>query len=263
MRNVISILRREVLSFFVSPIAYFVITGFLLLAGYFFFNLLAYFNLMIQRYNALAAYRQGLEAPNLNQLVVEPYYHTLLVILVFLIPVLTMRAIAEERKRGTFELLMTSPLSVGQIVLGKFLGVGFVVLIMSLLIFAFPLLLVVLGDPGPELKPVLNGLLTVFLCGLSFSAVSMAVSSFTENQIVAAISGMVTLLLLYVIHSPAETLEESWKWGAAVLRYLSPVMQAQEMIRGVFSLEAAVYFLSLILVGLFVSGRALDAQRWR
>ena len=261
MRNIYSIFKREVLAFFVSPIAYFVITGFVLLAAYFFFNLLGIFNIMIMRFNAMAAYRQGMTAPNLNQWVVEPFFQTLLVILVFLIPVLTMRTIAEERKRGTFELLMTSPVSIGEIVLGKFLSVGFVVLLMSLLIFCFPLLLMWLGEPGPEALPVLNGLLTVLLCGLGFASVAMAVSSFTENQIVAAVSGMVTLLLLYVIHAPAEALGDNI--AGAVLRYLSPVMQAQDMLRGVLSTKALIYFLSLIVMGIFVSSRALEAQRWR
>jgi len=260
MRNIVSVCRREILAFFVSPIAYFVITGFVLLSGYFFFNLLAVFNVMVGRFNAMAAYRGGMNAPNLNQWVVEPYYHTLLVILVFLIPVLTMRTIAEEKRRGTFELLMTSPLSVLEIVLGKFLGAAFVVLLMTLLIFSFPLLLMVFGQPGPEAAPVLNGLMTVLLCALAFAAISMAVSSFTENQIVGAVSGMVTLLLLYVIHSPAEALGEGWV--SRVLQYLSPVLQAEDMIRGVLSIKALVYFGSLIVFGLFLSCRAVDARRW-
>ncbi len=259
MRNMIAIARREILSFFVSPVAYFVITGWVLLAGYFFFNLLGFFNIMLMRYQSMP-YRDVSHAPNLNQWVVEPYYGTLLVILVFLVPMLTMRLFAEERRRGTFELLMTSPLSVVDIVLGKFVGVFFVLLVMTLFAFAFPLLLVLLGDPGPELLPVLSGLLGVFACALAFTAVSMAVSSFTENQIVAVVSSMVTLLLLYVIHSPAETLQGT---AADILVYLSPVAQTRDMLRGVLSIKAGVYFFSLTAFGLFLSNRALEAHRWR
>ncbi len=260
MRNIFSICRREILSFFVSPVAYFVLSGFVLLAGYFFFNLLGIFNIMVARYQAMMQFRQGGQSPNLNQWVVEPYYHTLLIILVFLIPVLTMRTIAEEKRRGTFELLMTSPLSIGQIVAGKFLGVAFVLFLMVLAAFSFPMLLVLFGDPGPEFAPVLSGLLAVFLCGLGFAAVSMGVSAFTENQIVAAISGMVTLLLLYVIHSPAEAVGGS---VATVLEFLSPVMQSRDLIRGVVTTTSSFYFISLVLFGLFLSHRALEAQRWR
>lgn len=258
MRNIISIFRRETLAFFVSPVAYFVIAGFVLLAGYFFFNLLQMYNLILARYAMMP--QMGMQAPNLNQWVVEGYYHTLLIILVFLIPVLTMRTIAEEKRRGTFELLATSPLSVREIVIGKFLGVGFIVLLMVALVAIFPLLLVYFGNPGPEWKPIVSGLVGVLLCALGFASVGIAISAFTENQVIAAVTSMVALLLLYVIHSPAEAL------GGAMgdlLVYLSPVMQARDLLKGVISLKAIIYFLSLITLGLFLSQRALDAQRWR
>jgi len=259
MRNIIAIARREVLSFFVSPIAYFVITGFILLAGYFFFNLLGIFNVIVQRYNAMPPmYRGAGPGPNLNEWVVEGFYQTLVVILVFLVPLLTMRTIAEEKKRGTFELLVTSPVSVSEIVLGKYLGTAFVVLILMLGAFSFPLLLCFYGEP--EIKPIFSGILALSLCTLSFASIGMAVSSFTENQIVAGISSMVTLLLLYVIHSPAEALE-----GPArdFLFAMSPVMQLKDMMNGVLTIKSIVYFLSLIGLGIFLSQRALEAYRWR
>src|SRR5258708_2334301 len=154
MRNIYAIFRRELLSFFVSPIAYFVITGFVLLGGYFFFNLLTMFNTMVVRFAAIPG-RAQYDAPNLNQWVVEPFYQPLIVVLVFLIPLLTMQALAEEKRRGTFELLATSPISVGEIVLGKFLGLATVLAIMIAMIFFFPLFLVIFSEPGPELAPVL------------------------------------------------------------------------------------------------------------
>jgi ABC-2 type transport system permease protein len=155
-------------------------------------------------------------------------------------------------------LLVTSPVHVREIVWGKFLGVSAIVMIMMLMIFMFPALLCIFGNP--EIAPILSGLLAVSLCTLGFVSVGMAVSSFTENQIVAAVSSMVTLLLLYVIHSPAESLGGV---PAAVLNYLSPVMQARDMLRGVITLSSCVYFLSLISFGLFMSERALEAYRWR
>jgi ABC-2 type transport system permease protein len=260
MRNILAICRRELLSFFVSPIAYVVITGFVLLAGYFFFNLLSIFSVMFVRFQAMASFNPGAEGPNLNQWVVEPFYFTLVIILVFLVPVLTMRLLAEERKRGTFELLITSPLSVMEIVLGKFLGVAGVLFVMCTLCFAFPLLLVYFGQPGPELYPVLSGWLGLFLCSLAFASIALAVSAFTENQIVAAVSGIVALLLLYVIHSPAEALEGT---PATVLKALSPVLQMQDLVRGVISIQSLAYFGLLVILGLFLSQRAIDAQRFR
>lgn len=257
MRNAFAICRRELLAFFVSPVAYFVITGFLLLAAYFFFMLLLQFNMFLMQYQQMP-YMMGNQLPNLNQWVVEPYYGTLLVVLIFLVPLLTMRVFAEDKRRGTFELLVTSPLSVGEIVFGKFLGVAAVVVVMMLLIFAFPLLLSLYA--GPEFYPVLSGLLGILLYTFGLVAVGMAVSAFTENQIVAGIVGMVALLLLYMIHWPAQSFGGN---TAEVLNSLSPVMEVKDLLRGVISLKAIVYFISLISVGLFVSLRALEAYRWR
>lgn len=259
MRNVLAVCRRELLSFFVLPVAYFVITGFILLAGYFFFNLLGTFNVLLSRYSMM---RFGGLPPqlNLNQFVVEGYYHTLLVVLVFMIPLLTMRLVAEERRRGTFELLVTSPLSVAQIVLGKYLGVSVIIGVMMLAVLCFPLLLCLFSSPAPEIYPILSGFLGLLLAGLMFAAVSMGVSAFTENQIVAGVSGMVVLLLLYVIHAPAESLGGT---AGEVLMYLSPVMQVRDMLQGVISLKALVYFASFIVLGLFFSQRALESYRWR
>ena len=256
MRNIIAICKRELLSFFVSPIAYFVITGFTLLVGFFFFN---YFSLFLRMYQ-MSAYlsMRGMPLPNLNQTIIEGVYQTMLVILVFLVPLLTMRIVAEDKKRGTFELLLTSPVSVFEIVMGKFLSLAVVITIMLGISSIFPLLLIVYGSP--EIPPIISGFVGVLLCTLGFASIGMAVSSFTENQIVAGVSSMVTLLLLYVIQAPAESLHGT---VAEVLRYLSPVDQVQDFVRGVITLKATVYFFSLISLGLFLSQRALDALRWR
>jgi ABC-2 type transport system permease protein len=257
MRNILAICKRELLSFFVSPVAYFVITGFALLVGFFFFNYLAFFARMYEM-SQMMAFRGGAELPNLNQMVIEGLFQTMVVILVFLIPLLTMRIIAEEKRRGTFELLITSPVSVLQVVWGKFLSLAVVIVAMLAVSFIFPLLLMVYGTP--EIPPILLGFFGVVLCALAFASIGMAVSSFTENQIVAGVSSMVVLLLLYVIQAPAESLGGA---SSEVLRYLSPIEQVQQFLRGVLSLKALTYFVSLILLGVFLSQRALEAHRWR
>jgi ABC-2 type transport system permease protein len=256
MRNIWAICKRELLSFFVSPIAYFVITGFTLLVGFFFFNYLSYFQ-RAQQMAPMLEMRGG-EAPNLNQYVIEGVFQTMVVILVFLIPLLTMRTIAEEKRKGTFELLITSPVSVGEIVLGKFASIAIVLLAMLSAALIFPALLVEFGNP--EVPPILSGFLGVLLCSLGFASIGMAVSSFTENQVVAGVASMVTLLLLYVIQAPAESLGGTW---AEVFQYISPIEQLQDPLRGVLSLKSMSYFLSMILLGLFLSRRALEAYRWR
>jgi ABC-2 type transport system permease protein len=257
MRNVIAICKRELLAFFVSPIAYFVITGFTLLIGFFFFNYLAFFARLYQASQSMA-FRGASQLPNLNQAVVEGLYQTMIVILVFVVPLLTMRIIAEEKRRGTFELLITSPVSITSIVFGKFLSLAVVLLVMLGISFMFPLLLVVYGQP--EVAPIISGFVGVVLCALAFASIGMAMSSFTENQIVAGVTSMVVLLLLYVIQAPAESLGGT---AADIFRHLSPLEQVIQFIRGVVSLEATIYFLSLIGLGLFLSQRALEVHRWR
>jgi ABC-2 type transport system permease protein len=260
MRNVLAIARREILSFFVSPVAYFVITGFVLLAGWFFFQYMVRFNLVLAYFTAMQSRGMGGALPSLNDQVIELFYQSIVFLLIFLVPVLTMRLIAEEKKSVTFELLATSPLSIGQIVTGKFLGVGFVLLVMCLLLSAFPMLLVFYMRPGPEVLPILSGLLAILLAGLAFASIGMACSAFTENQVVGAISGVVALLLLSLIYSPGS---DPNGFNEVVLRRLSPLVQLQDLVKGVITTDSLVYFLSLISLGLFLSKRALEAQRWR
>jgi len=258
MKNVIAIARREIFSFFVSPLAYFSITGFLVMAGYFFFVLVLYFNESLVRFRSMP-YMQG-DPPNLNEWVVERMYGTMIVVLVFLVPLLTMRVVAEEKKRGTFELLLTSPISVLDIVLGKFLGVATLLIIMMLGTFSYPLLLMYYGSPAPEILPMLCGLLGMTLCALAFASIGLAVSSCASNQVVAGVSSMVVMLLLYVIHAPAQSI--GGVVGDVLLK-LSPIVQVKDMMKGVITTEALVYFISMIVFGLFLSQRVLEAERWR
>ncbi len=256
MRNIWAICKRELLAFFVSPIAYFVITGFTLLVGYFFFLYLAHFAQMMNLAPMIAM--RGGDMPNLNRDVIEGVYQTMVVILVFLIPLLTMRTIAEEKRRGTFELLITSPVSVSQVVLGKFLSIALVLTVMLGVNLIFPGLLVAYGNP--EISPILSGFTGVLLCSFGFASIGMAVSSFTENQVVAGVSSMVTLLLLYVIQAPAESLGGS---AAEFFRYISPIDQLQDPLKGIVTLKSMAYFSSMIAIGLFLSQRSLEAYRWR
>jgi ABC-2 type transport system permease protein len=258
MKNVCAIARRELFSFFVSPLAYFSITGFLVIAGYFFSVLVLFFNDSLVRFRSMP-FMQG-EPPNLNEWVVERMFGTMIVVLVFLVPLLTMRVVAEEKKKGTFELLLTSPLSVFDIVMGKFLGTSVLLIVMLLGSFIYPLLLMYYGNPAPEIWPMLSGLLGMVLCALSFASIGLAVSSCCSNQVVAGVSSMVVMLLLYVIHAPAQSIG-----GVAgdVLLKLSPVVQARDMMKGVITVESLVYFVSMIAFGLFLSQRVLEAERWR
>lgn len=248
---------KEVRSFFVSPIAYVVLTGFLLVGGWFFFNLLFRFHYLVTLYSGLQN-RQALEGLNLNEHVIAPLLHNLAIVLVIMVPVITMRSFAEEKKTGTYELLLTSPLTVSQIVLGKFIGCMIFVWVMILLTGVYPALLLYYGNP--EVSTFACGYLGLFLLAGVFVSVGLLTSSLTENQIIAAVLCFVILLLLYVLAWPAETV------GAGMgesLKYLSVIEHFNEMVRGLIDTRGVVYFLSLTLLSLFLTLRSVESSRWR
>jgi len=255
MKGIIAIARREILSFFVSPVAYMVLTGFMLLGGYFFIWYLSQFNLALLRAQQMPFMQQ--QTFGLNE-IVEGYYRTLLLFLVFMVPLITMRLIAEEKRKGTFELLITSPVSVAAIVVGKYLGASLTVFLMLALAAVFPALLTFYADP--EIPPMLIGFLGIFLCALSFAAISMAISSFTENQMIGGILSIVVLLLLYVISGIAETVGGVL---GAFLKFLSPMDQSDDFLKGVITTRGLIYFASLISIGIFISLRSVEMHRYR
>jgi ABC-2 type transport system permease protein len=257
MRNVLTIIGKELRSYFVSPIAYVVITGFLLLGGWFFFNLLQRFSLLLTLYTQL----QGGEAAsrvNLNDYVIAPLMHNLSIVLVILVPMITMRTFAEEKRGGTYELLLTSPLRTGEIVLGKFLASFLFVCIMIGLTGIYPVILLVFGNP--EVGVMAAGYLGLLLMATTFVAVGLLTSSFTENQIIAAVSGLVATLLLYIIGWPADA---AGSILGPLLRYLSVTEHFAEMVRGLIDTRGLVYFASLIILALFLTQRSVESLRWR
>ena len=257
MRNILAIAAKDLRSQFVSPIAYVVLTGFLLLGGWFFFNLLARFNFLLNLYLSFRN-PEAMDRLNLNDFVIAPLLHNLSVILVILIPVITMRSFAEEKRSGTYELLMTSPLSVTEIVLGKFLGAFAFVFIMLLLTGVYPLILVLYGNP--ESGVILSGFLGLLLLATAFVSVGLLTSSLTENQIIAAVSCLVVLLLLYVISWPADTAGDTL---GAVLKYASLTEHFSEMVKGVIDTRDLAYFGSVIVLALFLTQRSVESLRWR
>lgn len=257
MKNALTIAGKELRSYFVSPIAYVVITGFLLLGGWFFFNLLARFNFLLQIYSSLRNPEAQVRL-NLNEFVIAPLLHNLSVVLVILVPVITMRSFAEEKRSGTYELLMTSPLSITEVVAGKFLGSVAFLMIMIGLTAIYPLILLAYGNP--ELGIIASGYLGLVLLAIAFATVGMLTSSFTENQIIAAVTCLVLLLLFYVIAWPAET---AGPVLGGVLKYLSLTEHFGEMVKGVIDTKDLVYFVSVILLSLFLTQRSVESVRWR
>lgn len=257
MKNIVAIASKELRSYFVSPIAYVVLTGFLLLGGWFFFNLLARFNFLLSVYSAMQN-PEAMTRLNLNEFVIAPLLHNLSVVLVILVPMITMRSFAEERRAGTYELLLTSPLTITEIVLGKFFGAFAFMLVMIGLTGIYPLLLAIYGNP--EVGVMMSGYLGLMLIATAFVSVGLLTSSVTENQIIAAVSCLVVLLLLYVISWPADTAGDTL---GGVLKYVSLTEHFSEMVKGVIDTKDLVYFGSVIVLALFLTQRSVESVRWR
>ena len=253
MKTLLTVAAKDIRSSFVTPVAYVAIAGFVLLSGFFFFTLLQQFNSI----SAQAALFKDIN-PNLNEFVVNPFYSTMEIVLIFLVPLLTMRSFAEERSQGTFELLMTSPITPTALVWGKFLAVSVVCTVMLLLSLVFPGVLVIYSDP--EVGPIFVGFVGLLLFALSFCAIGVAISSFTSSQAVAGVVGLVTLLIFYVIDAPAGQLTGPLH---SFFKYISPTNHSEMFLKGVVQSSDIVYFISVIFIGLFVANRVIDAQRWR
>ena len=250
---------RELRSYFVSPVAYVVLTGYVVLSGWFFFNLLIQFNQLINMYQMLR--RPDIaEQLNLNEMVMTPLLYNMTIVLLIMIPLITMRLLAEEKKLKTDELLLTSPISANAIVLGKYLASLVFFLVILLLTMVYPLILFKYGNPNPELGPILAGYLGLFFLGASFMAVGLFTSSLTENQIVAAVVCFVVLLLFFVIGWPAETVGPV---TGKILTYLSLVEHFNDFSKGLVDSKHLIFFLSFIIFALFLTKLSLESLKWR
>lgn len=258
MRNVLTIAGRELRSIFVSPIAYVVMTGFLLLGGWFFFNLLARFNLLVSMYSSFQGGAEAMQRLNVNEFVLAPLFHNLSVVLVILIPMITMRGFAEEKRAGTYELLLTSPVATWEIVLGKFVGMVAFISVMVALTSIYGLILWIYGNP--EVGIMVSGYLGLLLLAITFVTIGLFASSLTENQIIAAVTGLVMLLLLFVIAWPADS---AGKIVGDVLRYVSVTEHFAGLVKGVIDSKSLIYFVTMIAGWLFLTQRSVESIRWR
>jgi len=257
VRNVLTIAGREVRSYFASPVAYVLLAVFLALGGYFFYALLTAFNQSLQIY-AMMRNPELLQRFNLNEMVIRPLLQNMSVLLIFLVPAITMRMFPEEKRAGTYELLLTSPVRVSEIVLGKFLGGLVLVLLMVALSGFFGVLLSVYGNP--ERPMMLAGYLGLALMAIAFLAVGTLISSFTDNVVIAYVGTLFALLLLYTIGWLGETLSGV---AGALVKYASITDHFQELLKGIIDTRELVYFGTLLVVSLFLTQRSVESVRWR
>jgi len=242
MRNILAVCTKELYTYFVSPIAYFVCIVFSAISGFLFFV-----NLLIASSNG-----NGSGAD-----VMQALFLQMATILLFLTPVLTMKLFAEERKSGTIELLLTSPITDGQVVLGKFFASLILLLIMLALTLFFPFLTQRFGplDSGV----LLSGYLGLILISSCFLAFGLLMSSMSKNQIVAALTSFAFFLILWLIGALSSRAGTIWEF----LSYLSFNEHYSDFSRGIIQLKNIVYYVSFTGVCLFATFKSIESSKWR
>lgn len=254
MKNIITIARKELKSYFVSPIAYMLLAIFALIFGYFFW---AATSIFVMRASESAMMGRGMPM-DINEWIVRPLMMNVSVIGLFFLPMITMRLFAEEKRSGTIELLLTSPIRDYEIVLGKFLAAlalyGLILLLSGLSLFFLFL------HGSPDWRPILISYLGLLLQGGCILAIGAFVSTLTRNQIVAGGVTFGVCLLLWVLDWVSAYNTDAW---AKVISYLSVVTHFEPFSKGVIDLKDIVYYVSFIFFALFLTVRSLESLRWR
>jgi ABC-2 type transport system permease protein len=280
VRNLLAIAGREIRSYFTSPLAYVIVGVFLALSGYIFWvSLVRYSDLCLRFGNNPYVLNQL----NVNDLVIRPLFGSIGVIFLLMMPAISMRLLSEERKTGTAELLFTCPITTTQVVVGKFLGAAFLLVVMMGVTLTYPL--IIMTKAQPDLKPTAVGYLGVLLMGLSILAVGVLISAMTENQIVAAVGAFGVNLLLWAIAWAADAarsvtlaslvnrltlgLWEKLKLGIGgptlgdLLSRLSVTEHFQDFRKGLLDTEHLIFYASAIFLALFLTQRVVESRTWR
>ena len=254
MRNIIAIAQRELKSYFSSPIAYIVIGFWALLYGYFFIAILQFF----VRQSMQMSQFGGPQSMNVNQQLVRPLLQNVTILDLFLLPMVTMRTYAEEKRSGTIELLLTSPVSDFEIIMGKFLGAMALYTVMLAVTLLHIGLLFIYGHP--EWKPIVTAYIGLWLLGGCFISLGLLISSMTKNQIVA---GMVTFAIFLMFWVITWIGSFSGPTFDKLTQYLSIIDHLDDFNKGVLDTSHLIYYLSFITFGLFLTAKAVDTERWR
>jgi ABC-2 type transport system permease protein len=245
---------RDFRSYFTSPIAYIVIAGFMVIMGWMFFYNMSHFNLQNMQYQQ---FNMG-KSVSITDGIIRPLYGNMNVIFLFFVPFITMRLFAEERKQHTIELLLTSPVSLIEIILGKFLSSFLLVLVMLAFTITYPVILAITGNPDPG--PILTSYLGTLLLASCYLSIGLFFSSMTENQIVAGALTFATGLFFWLISWASQNAGDAM---GKVLTYLSLINHYNNFSTGVLNTSDILFYVSFIFLGLFLTHRVLDSYRWR
>ncbi len=254
MRNIWIICRKELRSYFVSPIAYILLAMFAIIFGFFFWVIVGGFVNA-----AMESQMRGEQFPmNINEQVIRPLISNIGVIGLFLIPMITMRLFSEEKRTGSIELLATSPIRDFEIIIGKWLGA---LILYSGLLFLGALNFIWIFKYGnPDWKPILIAFLGLLLQAGALLAIGEFISSLTRNQIIAGAATFAVCLLLWILQWVSGY--ESAPW-ARVLAYMSILTHFASFARGTLSVSDAVFYVTAIYLGLFLTARSMESLRWR
>ncbi len=254
MRNVWIICKKELRSYFVSPVAYLLLTMFALIFGFFFWNALGYFI-----YLGMEAQLRDEPSPmNINEQIIRPLLANLSVVGLFFIPIITMRLFAEEKRTGTIELLATSPVRDGEIILGKWLSA--VILYLVMMVFSSLSFIFLFRYGNPDWKPLAIGILGLLLQAAALLAVGTFISTLTRNQIIAGAATFGICLLLWVLEWVSGFETATW---ARILAYFSVITHFESFSKGLVDSKDVVFYVSMILLALFFTARSMESMRWR
>jgi ABC-2 type transport system permease protein len=232
-----------------------VIGLFALLYGYFYVAIMAYF---VRSSMQMGQFGQGPQSMNVNQQLIRPLLQNVTILVLFLMPMITMRTYSEEKRSGTIELLLTSPLTDFEIIMGKFLGGLALYAIMLSVTLIHLAILFMYGRP--EWKPILTAYLGLLLLGGCFLATGLFISSLTKNQIVAGMVTFAVFLFLWVItwigSFSGPTVDK-------LTNYLSIIDHFDDFGKGVIDTTHVIYYMSFIAFGLFLTAKSVDSERWR
>jgi ABC-2 type transport system permease protein len=261
MKGLYAIYRKEIQHYFVSPVAYIVVAVFLLLCAFFFTRLLT--AIIEQSFEAtMQSMQMGGQGMNFDvpSIVMRDFFGILSSLLLFLTPILTMSVYSEERKRGTMELLMTSPVTDVDIVLGKYLGQLTLFAMMLLPTFIYMAYMVFHSEPRMPWRLLLCAYLGAILLGGTLFALGAFFSSLTENQLIAAVLTFGAFLFLWVIDFGSRSATSG---VGGVVQYLSVIRHYDDFTKGIIDTSNVIFYLSFIFFGLFLTVRSIESMRWR
>jgi len=252
VNQVWAVFKRELKSYFVSPLAYTAIAAFVVIMGILFLFTLSSYQ------NSIRAAGQLLrQVPGAGILITDLLGNNVMWALIFIVPLVTMRLLAEERRQHTAELLLTAPMTTRQLVLGKFLGAVVILVVMLALLAWMPLIARLWGDADPGL--VWTGYLGAFLYGAFLLAIGLLASSLTESTFIAAI---IALGLLTLVNWGGLAVGQIPVIGPGLEKF-TPVENLKLLTRGTIETSAVVYFLTMTAFVVDLTARIVDSQRWR